>query len=215
MILVPVKSLAHAKQRLAYVLEQSARTELAQAMLHDVLDTLAGCAADEVSLVTSDPWAVGLADHFRFAVIHDDSNLSETSAIEMATGICASRGIPSTLVIPADVPLVEAEDIRSIYENAPASGSVLVPSGDRRGTNAVLRCPAELFPLHFGNDSFMPHLVAAIATQATCTVLSLPRVALDIDTPEDLQHLVNAGNEKRSQRLARRLGFSEAVAMNL
>ena len=214
MILVPVKSLANAKQRLAYVLEQSARTELAQAMLQDVLDALAGCA-HEVSLVTSDPCAVGLADHFRFAVIHDDSNVSETTAIEMATRMCASRGIPSTLVIPADIPLIETEDIRSIYENAPASGSVLVPSGDQRGTNAVLRRPAALFPLRFGNDSFMPHLVAAIATHATCTVLSLPRVALDIDTPEDLQHLVNAGNEKRSQRLARKFGFSEAVAMNL
>jgi 2-phospho-L-lactate guanylyltransferase (CobY/MobA/RfbA family) len=43
-------------------------------------------------------------------------------------------------------------------------------------------------------------------------VLSLPRIALDIDTPEDLQQLVNAGSEKRSQRLARKFGFSEAVA---
>ncbi len=36
MILVPVKSLANAKQRLASIADQSARTELAQAMLFDV-----------------------------------------------------------------------------------------------------------------------------------------------------------------------------------
>lgn len=214
MILVPVKNLANAKQRLAQAMEQSARTELAHAMLEDVLQALAESAADKVSLVTSDPFAVELADHHRFAVIRDESNLSETAAIEMATRVCESRGIQSTLVIPADIPLIEVEDIRAIYESAPAKGTVLVPSSDQRGTNAVLRRPAALFPLRFGNDSFMPHLMAAIATHSTCVVLSLPRIALDIDNPEDLQQLVNAGSEKRSQRLARKLGFSEAVAVD-
>ena len=212
MILVPVKNLANAKQRLAQALEQSSRTELAHAMLHDVLDALAESAAD-VSLVTSDAFAVELAQHFRFEVIRDDSNLSETAAIEMATRVCESRGIQTTLVIPADIPLIEAADVRAIYEAAPEEGTVLVPAADQRGTNAVLRRPAALFPLRFGNDSFMPHLAAAIATRTTCVVLSLPRIALDIDTPEDLQQLVNAGSEKRSQRLARKLGFSEAAAV--
>jgi len=80
--------------------------------------------------------------------------------------------------------------------------------------NRYVRYPAAIFPLRFGNDSFMPHLVAAIAIHATCVVLSLPRMVLDIDTPEDLQQLVNAGGEKRSQCLARKLGFSEALAVN-
>ena len=44
MILIPVKSLANAKQRLASVLDQATRTELAQAMLFDVLETLAHMA---------------------------------------------------------------------------------------------------------------------------------------------------------------------------
>ena len=211
MILVPVKNLANAKQRLAHALEQSSRTELAQAMLADVLDALAESAVDEVSVVTSDPFTMGIADHYRFAVIPDDSNLSETSAIEMAIQVCESRGIRSTLVIPADIPLIEAADIRAIYTSAPANGTVLVPSADQRGTNAVLRRPASLFPLRFGNDSFMPHLVAAIATRTSCVVLSLPRIALDIDTPEDLQQLVNASGEKRSQRLARKFGFAAPV----
>ena len=41
MILIPVKNLANAKQRLASILDQSARTELAHAMLLDVLETIA------------------------------------------------------------------------------------------------------------------------------------------------------------------------------
>ena len=214
MILVPVKNLANAKQRLARALEQSSRTDLAHAMLADVLDAVAEAAADEVSLVTSDPFALELANHYRFAVISDDSNLGETDAIEMATRVCASRGIETTLVLPADIPLIEAPDIRTIYDAAPAKGTVLVPSADQRGTNAVLRRPAALFPLRFGNDSFVPHLAAAVATRATCVVLSLPRIALDIDTPEDLQNLVNAEGKKKAQILARKFGLSEVAAAN-
>jgi 2-phospho-L-lactate guanylyltransferase len=206
-ILLPVKNLANAKQRLAQVLDQQARTELAQAMLSDVMETLAAYAGNGVSLATSDPFAVAMAGQYGFEIIRDESNLSETDAIEMATRVCESRGVESTLVIPGDIPLIEAADIRAIYDSSPQTGSVLVPSADKRGTNAVLRKPAALFPLRFGNDSFMPHLAAAISTNKSCVVLSLPRIALDIDTPEDLRELAQAPGEKRSQLLARKFGF--------
>src|SRR5579864_2605772 len=204
MILVPVKNLCNAKQRLSSMLDSSARTELAQAMLADVLHAIADFDADDVALVTSDPFAMKLAAHHGFEIIRDDSNVSETDAIAMATELCASRGVQSTLVVPGDIPLIEAEDIRAIYESAPPNGSVLVPSIDKRGSNAVLRRPAALFPLRFGSDSFMPHLVAAIATNTSCVVLSLPRIGLDIDTPEDLRQLALAPGDKQSQRLARK-----------
>lgn len=203
MILVPVKYLSNAKQRLADVLDQPARTRLALAMLEDVLDTVAACGADDASVVTSDPFAVEMAARLKFEVMRDDANRSETDAIAMATQACEARGIETTLVIPGDIPLIEADDIRAIYSRAPEGGSVLVPSSDERGTNAVLRRPPALFPLRFGNDSFVPHLAAARATGRDSVVLSLPRIALDIDTPEDLRRLAEAPGSKRSQLLAR------------
>lgn len=209
MILLPVKNLVKAKQRLASALDQSTRTELAQLMLSDVVAAIAAFAGDEVALATSDPFATELAGRFGFEVIRDESNISETDATEMATRTCEARGVQSTLVIPADIPLIEAADVRAIYQASPDAGSVLVPSTDKRGTNAVLRRPASLFPLRFGNDSFTPHLSAAIATNKSCVVLSLPGVGLDIDTPEDLHELARAAGDKPSQMLARRLGFGE------
>ena len=62
MILVPIKTLVHAKQRLAPLLDASARTRLAQAMLFDVLETLAAWPnRGEVGLVTSDLFAIDAA----------------------------------------------------------------------------------------------------------------------------------------------------------
>jgi 2-phospho-L-lactate guanylyltransferase len=209
MILVPVKNLAKAKQRLAAVLDQQIRTELAQTMLADVVEAIAEFGGDEVALATCDPFALDLARQYRFEVIPDESNVSETDAIEMATQVCVNRGVASTLVIPGDIPLIDATDLRAIYDAQPEAGSVLVPAADKRGTNAVLRHPAALFPLRFGNDSFMPHLAAAIAAEKSCVVLSLSRIGLDIDTAEDLCELALAAGEKRSQNLARKLGFGE------
>jgi 2-phospho-L-lactate guanylyltransferase len=208
-ILVPVKNLSGAKQRLASLLDQPSRTELAQAMLHDVLSALAAWSATsqerpDVAVVTSDPFAVELAGQYEFEVIPDAENPGETGAIEMATQICVERGAANTLVIPADIPLIQPWELAEILRHAPAVGSVLVPAADGRGTNAAYRSPAGLFPLRFGNDSFKPHHTAAQATGKLCVVLPLPGIAVDVDSPEDLQHLVSLPGETRAQQLARK-----------
>jgi 2-phospho-L-lactate guanylyltransferase len=210
MILTPIKNLRNAKQRLAAILDQESRTEFAQAMLLDVLETLhAWEDRPEVALVTSDPYALELAGHFHFDVIDDPANQGETDAIERATEWCVSGGIHETLVIPADIPLISVPELDRIIESAPDDGSVLVPASDGRGTNAVLRRPADLFPLRFGNDSFKPHLAAARATGKSCRVIQLSGIGLDIDSPSDLQQLVAARGDKHSQKLARAWNLSD------
>jgi 2-phospho-L-lactate guanylyltransferase len=205
MILVPVKNSSSAKQRLAAVLDQAARTELAQSMLHDVLTTLYSLQnCPPVAVVSGDPYAIGLATEFAFEVIPDPANPGETGAIEMATRVCVERGVENTLVIPADIPLIQAWQLEEIWKHAPVEGSVLVPAADGRGTNAAFRRPANLFPLRFGNDSFKPHHAAAQGTGKPCIVLNLPGIAVDVDNPEDLRQLISSPGDTRAQRLARR-----------
>jgi len=206
MILIPVKNLAAAKQRLAEALNQPSRTRLAQAMLHDVLDAVSAWKSrPQVALVTSDSFAMELAKEFRLEIIPDLENPGETGAIEMATHVCVERGVESTLVIPADIPLIQGWELEEIVKHAPEEGSVLVPAYDGRGTNAAWRRPANLFPLRFGNDSFKPHHAAAQATGKPCVVLNLPGIAVDVDNPADLQQIMSLPGETRAQRLAREL----------
>lgn len=204
MILIPVKNSSTAKQRLASVLDQPARTTLAQAMLHDVVAAIAAWQNHPpCALVTGDPFAMELARQYDFEIIPDPANPGETGAIEVATQICVERSIESTLVIPADIPLVQASELEQILKQAPAEGSVLAPAADGRGTNAAFRRPANLFPLRFGNDSFIPHLAAARATSKPCIVLRLPTIGIDVDNPEDLQRLLANPGQTRSQKLLR------------
>jgi 2-phospho-L-lactate guanylyltransferase len=205
MILVPVKNLADAKQRLAAVLTPEERFALAQAMCEDVLQALARWRErPAVAVVTSDPFARALAMRLNFDVIADD-NSGETNAIEVATAACKARGAESTLVIPADIPLIDGSELQAIVNRVPQGrgGAVLVPDAAGRGTNAAWRMPADLFPLRFGNDSFLPHRAAGEATGFPCVVLGLSGIARDVDRPEDLGELATADGDRLSQRLVR------------
>ncbi len=204
MILIPVKNLDNAKQRLSPVLNPQERVELARAMCEDVLSTIASWQErPEVSVVTSDSFASGLAERFGFEVMRDPDNPGETGAIEMATRICVERGADSTLVIPADIPLIEVRELQQILNSAPPAGAVLVPDAAGRGTNAAFRSPADLFPLRFGNDSFLPHLASAKASGLPFEVLELPGIALDLDRPDDLDRLAATTGNRLSQVLVR------------
>ena len=204
MILIPIKNLADAKQRLSLVLTPDERLALVQAMCEDVLEELARWRGrPPVAVVTGDSFARSLAARQGFEVIADNINSGETGAIEMATNLCREHGATHTLVVPADIPLIQSAELEQIVESAPPNGAVLVPDAAGRGTNAAFRAPVDLFPLRFGNDSFLPHLAAAKATGTPCLVLELPSLARDIDRPEDLQELIAARGERRSQRLVR------------
>ena len=213
MILVPVKHLETSKQRLSPFLSPSERFALAEAMLQDVLAAVDVChQRDHVVLVSGDRRAQRLAQQYEFRIIHDPDDPGETGAIEMATRAAIERGAEFVLVLPADIPLTTAAEIEQIFLAAPCEGTVLAPSASGRGTNAALQRPPGLFPLRFGNDSFLPHLAAARATGKPVEVLTLSGIGVDIDEPADLADLLAAPGETRAQRLLHEWRISERLA---
>src|SRR5260370_34659520 len=111
MILVPVKNLVDAKQRLSSILSPQERFALARAMCEDVLQALSRWQSrSTVAVVTRGSVARDLAARFNFEVLADD-NSGETSAIGMATAFCIRRGEGSKLVRQADIALVDVADM--------------------------------------------------------------------------------------------------------
>ena len=213
MILVPVKHLEEAKQRLSPLLSAAERLALAEAMLQDVLAALDACNhRKHVALVSGDARAHRLARQYRFSLNDDPNDPGETGAIEVATRVAIARGAEFTLVLPADIPLITADEVDQIFAAAPLAGTVLAPSASGRGTNAVLRRPPGLFPLRFGNDSFPPHLAVAQATGKPVEVLRLAGIGVDIDEPADLADLVAASGQTGSQRLLGEWRIRERLA---
>lgn len=203
-LLIPVKNLSNAKQRLGEALDQEHRSLLAEAMLRDVLTAAAGVRDRlDIYLVTGDAHARRLRAEFGVGVIEDTRNQSETAAIEMATAWSEERGYDTTVVLPADVPLTTSAELHRVLDSAPEEGAVFVPAYDGRGSNCVLRRPAAIIPLRFGNDSFLPHCEAMTKTGKPLVILELPGIGLDIDNPHELELLVGRAGNTHAQRLLR------------
>ena len=213
LIAVPVKDLVNAKQRLVPLLSPPERSELARAMLEDVLEALGRARLGEVLVVTRDPSVESLARRLGAAVLREDDNRGHTEAVAHAQRTALARGAKRFLTIPGDVPCATAEELTVLAAALPTGpGVVFVPSLSGFGTNAALLEPPTALPLKFGEPSFDNHLVAARAAGLQPLVLRLPGVGLDIDAPEDLALLLERGPSTRSAGLLISLGVPARLA---
>lgn len=190
-VLIPVKDLSRAKQRLSAHLTSAERTALARAMLEDVFAVVAQARGiDHVFVVSSDATALKQARSLGWEAIPETHQISESDSVDFASSSCAERGVGMLLRLPIDIPLVQPQDIETMFAQAnTAPATVLVPSRDGTGTNALLRTPPLLFPSHFGPGSFARHLAEAGRSGAHTIVLRNERIELDVDDLEDLRLL--------------------------
>ncbi len=145
-----------------------------------------------IRVVTVDPVGCDIASRHGAQVSDEAARDGHTGAVAAAAQRLAAEGF-GLLTLPGDIPLVRRADIAQLLAaHRGGRAFTIVPAHDRRGSNAVLCTPAAAVPLRFGNDSFFPHLAAARACGIEPQVVELPRIALDIDTPEDLAKLLEA-----------------------
>jgi coenzyme F420-0:L-glutamate ligase/coenzyme F420-1:gamma-L-glutamate ligase len=198
-VVVPAKEFASAKERLADALPAPARAALARAMLEDVLAALADAPVDRVVVVTPDPDVAAVAERAGAVVLREPEGRGHTAAVARGVALCREWGATVMLTVPGDLPCLTADEVRRILETCSAApAAVFVPSRSGLGTNAACLAPPDAVPLRFGEPSFQDHLAAARARGIEPVVLTLPGAGLDIDRPEDLPALRQAGPRTRA-----------------
>lgn len=197
-ILIPVKELSRAKQRMAGLLGQADRTKLARAMLEDVFAAVAAArAVGAVFVVSSDAEALEKARRLGWETLPEHGQVSESTSVDQASRLCAERGVSALLRLPIDIPLLEPGDIAALFAAAgQAPATVLVPSRDGQGTNALLRTPPALFPSHFGPGSLAKHIEEARQAGARVALVRNPRLELDLDDEADVRAFFAAGRRE-------------------
>jgi 2-phospho-L-lactate guanylyltransferase len=164
-------------------------------------------AVDAIVVVTSYQPAMDFARKKGFDVIVEEEQVSESTSVDFASRELRADGATAVLRLPADLPLITKEDIEEIFAHEKSSPScVIVPSRDGTGTNALIRRPPTLFKSFFGPGSLEKHKSAAKRAGAKLVVVELPRVALDIDAPEDIEELRIVGPDSPAYQLLERFG---------
>ena len=190
---VPVKDLAGTKSRLAPVLNPGARAGLTLYMMGRVVGALREAGVGDVCVVSPDPIVLNEALGRGAAPLLQTSR-GLNPALEEGRARALAGGASTLLVLPADLPLLDAGDVRAVLEAAgDGPCAVVSPDGARAGTNAFLSRPPDALPFLFGPDSFEAHLQAARGRGLDLRVCERPHLAFDLDTAEDLDRLKQTG----------------------
>ena len=183
---VPVKDLGGTKSRLAPVLDPAARAGLTLYMMGRVVSRLREAGVEAVGVVSPDPIVLDEAmKRGATPLVQESRGLNP--ALEEGRAWATKSGASALLVLPADLPLIEAADVRAVLDEAAGGAPVVIaPDGARSGTNALLLRPPEALPFLFGPDSFGAHLQAARERDAGARVLENQHLSFDLDTAGDL-----------------------------
>src|SRR5580704_6908469 len=191
-LLLPVKDLRNAKQRLVGILSVEERFALAHSMLADTVRAMSGVhRADKIFVVTNYDPAMRAARENGWHILAEERQISESVSVDDASHRIESLGFTAVLRIPLDLPLIQSRDIDDLLAiDFAAPAVVIVPSRDGTGTNAILRTPPALFPSHFGSGSFAKHCAEADSAHAQIHHRRNPRVEMDVDDESDLHALL-------------------------
>ncbi len=151
-------------------------------MLDHVLSVLSRAeGVDRVAVVSPERGALPAR-----VITLDDPGGGLNEALTAAALAARCRGAGRLLVVHADLPLLEPEEVTALIEASQASGLAIAPDRHGQGTNALCLSWPPAIRFEFGPDSFRKHLAQAAARGLSPAVVRLPGLAFDVDEPDDL-----------------------------
>ena len=184
--ILPVKALDRAKSRLSPHFDATERRRIADALFEDALAMCATVDFLEWWVVSDGNEVLERAESRGFRTVADPG-AGLNPALQKAIGVALEAGATSVAIIPCDAPLAFRGDLVDLVDTGATSDMVVVPSEKDGGTNGLYLNPPDLFEPNFGEGSLRRHLDIAERRSYRCSLLSLPRLALDIDTIEDVR----------------------------
>ncbi len=220
-VILPLKDLVLAKQRLSGVLSDSERRALFQAMVEDVLDAL--CASDKVEqvvLVSDDPTAPLLAEHYNIlcwseAELRGPDSKGLNATLQAAVAQLAGQGQKHVMIVHGDLPLLTTTDVDTFIDNheaADAARKMTLNSDDSgTGTNVLALTPPDLLRFEYGSQSAQLHAEQAEECGALVQLTRLPGMCTDIDDVEDLIVLAGSTDMQHAAATRRYLGAAGLI----
>ena len=198
--IVPIRSWRNGKTRLAPVLSPEARSALMGRAATGVLEAaVESGVVSTVLVVSADSEVLAWADRIGAPVTplpQPDELVGLNGAIEAGRNWARERGMDAVLSLFADLPLLEADDVRQMVTRP--ESVVLGPDRNGKGTNALLLRLADdagAFQFRFGEGSLARHEVEAMQLGLPFARVERTGVGFDLDTPQDWADFLDTVSE--------------------
>jgi 2-phospho-L-lactate guanylyltransferase len=184
--LVPVKTRAEGKTRLASVLTPEARIALVRFMLRHVLDVLAAAPGiDHVAVLSPERDEVP-----QEVLVLNENGHGLNPALGWAIAALRGLGAREVVVLPGDLPWLTVDDVESLLVGVRSSGCALGADDNGTGTNAVAidleRLGGTAFRFSFGKNSLALHRRQAGSLGLEARLVHSASLAFDVDEPSAL-----------------------------
>lgn len=182
-IVIPIKAPQACKTRLAPALGDSERQALVAAMLRQTVAAAHAVAGRDQVLLLG-PSRHGLDEDMRLLA---DPGRGLNAALASARDAALREGIGRLVLLSADLPTIEAEDVAALMDIA-ADAIAGGPDRAGKGTNALsLPLPAAAqFRFRYGEGSFAAHRAEAARLSLPFVTIDRPGLGLDIDRPDEV-----------------------------
>lgn len=181
-VVVPLRSFAFGKARLAGVLDDAARASLARRMAGTVVAAAGACP---LVIVSSAPDVAAWTAERGLARVDDPGSL-DLAAVAGRSWVRA-QGLGRVVVAHADLPL--ARSLEAVAAGGDTPVATVVPDRHDDGT-PVLALPVDApFRFAYGPGSFARHVAEAERCGLEVRVVRDPELGFDVDEPADLAAL--------------------------
>ncbi|MFT6913947.1 MAG: 2-phospho-L-lactate guanylyltransferase [Motiliproteus sp.] len=193
LIVIPMKDPRQSKQRLSGVLSAHHRQQLALSLFEQTLIFFRDRFGDyPVLVVTSSERIRAMAGRYGARVLLETPATGLNGAAGLAAQWSCAQGYDAQLLIPADIAVLDEQEIGQLLEQRRESPWVSICPAHDGGTNALMTSPPDAVPFRFGVDSSEVHRAAARQRGVQAVMLKLKNLAFDVDNPVDLQQLAGA-----------------------
>jgi len=191
--IVPAKSLLRGKSRLRPILGDDERARFARDLLEHVLGVLDACDLDGILVATDGDDVEELAVRHGACVRRDGGQGTLATVVNDALVDSCRRGALAAIVLMADLPRIEPNDVKDLLAALVDHEVVIVRDHLGSHTNALALAPPTALATCFGRqDSFAAHCASARAADLRLRILENERIAFDVDVPDDHAQLRSA-----------------------
>lgn len=187
-VIVLVKDLDQAKQRLGDVLDAKERRALA---IRNAERAIKAAAAGDHRLVIGGSAEVQeISQGLGVEAVIEGRQEGQNVAARLGIAHALKGKARAVLILSSDLPLVTPRSVKEMLDIAgriAPPAVVAAPAIGRGGTNALYMSPPDAISLHFGQDSLEAFRREAEAKGVNFAVHHSEALALDLDEPEDLE----------------------------